>query len=91
MKKTLISSLIVTLLTACGSSSDNEQQTTSPEIVEVYEKSEMEKLDNDYGPLLLGELQKRLESTIEEFHLDLKVILDKSFKDINFKDAEFMQ
>lgn len=42
MKKTLISSLIVTLLTACGSSSDNEQQTTPPEIVEVYEKSEME-------------------------------------------------
>ena len=41
----------------------------------------MEKLDNDYGPLLLGELQKRLESTIEEFHLDLKAILDKSFKE----------
>ena len=36
----------------------------------------MENLSNDYGPFLLDELQKRLESTISEFHSDLKNILD---------------
>ena len=28
----------------------------------------MEKLDNEYGPLLLDELNKRLELTIEKFN-----------------------
>ena len=45
----------------------------------------MEKLDNDYGPLLLKELQKRLENTIEEFHTDLKSILEETFKNHNLK------
>ena len=27
----------------------------------------LEELDNDYGPFLLGELNKRLEKTIEDF------------------------
>ena len=40
----------------------------------------MENLSNDYGPFLLDELQKRLESKISEFHSDLKNILDESFK-----------
>ena len=51
----------------------------------------MEKLDNDYGPLLLGELQKRLESTIEEFHLDLKTILDQSFQDYDSRFKKRIQ
>ena len=41
----------------------------------------MEKLDNEYGPFLLDELQRRLESTIEDFHEELKMILEKTFKD----------
>ena len=41
----------------------------------------MEKLDNDYGPLLLEELQKRLETTINEFHSDLKTILEQTFNE----------
>ena len=45
----------------------------------------MEKLNNDYGPFLLEELQKRLESTINEFHSDLKTILDESFKNHDMK------
>ena len=45
----------------------------------------MEKLDNDYGPLLLEELQKRLENTIEEFHSDLKTILEQTFDKHNSK------
>ena len=40
----------------------------------------MEKLDNEYGPFLLDELQRRLELTIEEFHDDLKNILEITFK-----------
>ena len=45
----------------------------------------MEKLDNEYGPFLLDELQRRLESTIEGFHEDLKMILEKTFKDHDIK------
>ena len=40
----------------------------------------MEKLNNEYGPFLLDELQKRLETTINEFHSDLKIIFEDSFK-----------
>jgi len=40
----------------------------------------MEKLNNEYGPFLLDELQKRLETTINEFHTDLKMIFEDSFK-----------
>ena len=48
----------------------------------------MEKLDNEYGPFLLDELNKRLEKTIEDFHNDLKSILDKSFNEYNLKLKE---
>ena len=48
----------------------------------------MEKLDNEYGPFLLNELNKRLEQTIEKFNLDLKTILDESFKVYDFKKNE---
>ena len=44
----------------------------------------MEKLNNEYGPFLLDELQKRLETTINEFHADLKMIFEDSFK--NYKN-----
>jgi len=36
----------------------------------------MEKLDNEYGPFLLDELNNRLEKTIEKFNEDLKLVLD---------------
>ena len=39
----------------------------------------MEKLENDYGPLMLGELQKRLKKTIEDFHDDLTCVLKDAF------------
>jgi hypothetical protein len=39
----------------------------------------MEKINNEYGPFILDELQKRLEFTIEEFHGDLKFVLDSAF------------
>ena len=48
----------------------------------------MEKLDNEYGPFLLDELNKRLEQTIEKFNSDLKTILDESFKVYDFKKSE---
>ena len=46
----------------------------------------MEKLNNDYGPFLLEELENRLESTIHEFHLELKAILEQSFKNHKTKN-----
>jgi len=48
----------------------------------------MEKLDNEYSPLLLDELNKRLELTIEKFNSDLKMILDDTFNKYNFKVKE---
>ena len=48
----------------------------------------MEKLDSEYGPLLLDELNKRLEKTIEKFNSDLKMILDDVFEKHNFKTEE---
>ena len=41
----------------------------------------MEKLENDYGPLMLGELQKRLKKTIEDFHNDVNLVLKDAFED----------
>ena len=43
----------------------------------------MEKVNNEYGPFILDELQKRLEFTIEEFHSDLKTVLSNAFKKHN--------
>ena len=43
----------------------------------------MEKINNEYGPFILDELQKRLEFTIEEFHGDLKFVLDSAFNKHN--------
>jgi len=40
----------------------------------------MEKINGDYGPFILDELQKRLEFTIQEFNDDLKVVLESTFK-----------
>jgi len=39
----------------------------------------MEKLENEYGPLMLGELQKRLIKTIEEFQEDVSLVLNSAF------------
>ena len=45
----------------------------------------MEKLDSEYGPFLLDELNKRLEQTIQEFHTELKNILENSFNAYDLK------
>ena len=39
----------------------------------------MEKMENDYGPLMLEELQKRLKKTIEDFHDDVNIVLKDAF------------
>ena len=49
----------------------------------------MEKINSDYGPFILDELQKRLEFTIKEFNDDLKIVLESTFKkhnDLNQKE-----
>ena len=40
----------------------------------------MEKLENDYGPLMLEELQKRLIKTIEDFQTDVSSVLAQAFE-----------
>ena len=39
----------------------------------------MEKINYQYGPFILDELQKRIEFTIEEFFNDLKLVLNNVF------------
>jgi len=45
----------------------------------------MEKLENDYGPLMLSELQKRLKKTIEDFHDDVSSVLKNAFDGYDMK------
>tara|TARA_B110000116_G_scaffold243025_1_gene232565 strand:- start:320 stop:655 length:336 start_codon:yes stop_codon:yes gene_type:complete len=39
----------------------------------------MEKLENEYGPLMLEELQKRLIKTIADFQSDVSSVLTEAF------------
>jgi len=48
----------------------------------------MEKINSEYGPFILDELQKRLEFTIQEFHGDLKEVLKIAFNKHDNLDKE---
>jgi len=48
----------------------------------------MEKLETDYGPLMLGELQKRLKKTIEDFHNDVNSVLKDAFNNHKNKTCD---
>ena len=58
-------------------------------LIEVNEL--MEKLENDYGPLMLGELQKRLKKTIEDFHNDVNSVLENAFDDYGTNHQELIK
>ena len=45
----------------------------------------MQKLDNEYGPLMLKELENRLFKTISDFQSDLKNVLEDSFNEHRLK------
>ena len=45
----------------------------------------MNKLENDYGPLMLDELKKRLKKTIEEFQEDVTSVLKDAFENHQLK------
>ena len=42
-------------------------------------------LENDYGPLMLDELKKRLKKTIEEFQEDVSSVLKDAFENHELK------
>jgi len=48
----------------------------------------MEKINSNYGPFILDELQKRLEFTIQEFNDDLKIVLETTFNKHNNLNKE---
>ena len=48
----------------------------------------MDKINDDYGPFILNELQKRLEFTISEFNDDLKIVLESAFRKHSSKEKE---
>tara|TARA_X000001036_G_C20562154_1_gene758927 strand:+ start:566 stop:880 length:315 start_codon:yes stop_codon:yes gene_type:complete len=45
----------------------------------------MNQLENDYGPLMLDELKKRLHKTIEEFQEDVTSVLKDAFNKHDLK------
>ena len=45
----------------------------------------MNQLENDYGPLMLDELKKRLKKTIEEFQEDVTSVLREAFENHKMK------
>ena len=45
----------------------------------------MQKLDNEYGPIMLKELEERLMKTINDFQSDLKSILENAFNEHKLK------
>ena len=45
----------------------------------------MQKLDNEYGPIMLKELEERLMKTINDFQSDLKSILENTFNEHKIK------
>ena len=45
----------------------------------------MNQLENDYGPLMLDELKKRLKKTIEEFQEDVTSVLKDAFENHELK------
>tara|TARA_Y100000994_G_scaffold246578_1_gene250183 strand:- start:1410 stop:1727 length:318 start_codon:yes stop_codon:yes gene_type:complete len=45
----------------------------------------MNQLENDYGPLMLDELKKRLKKTIEEFQEDVTSVLKEAFDNHELK------
>ena len=52
-------------------------------LIEVNEL--MEKLENEYGPLMLEELQKRLIKTIQDFQSDVSSVLADAFENHRIK------
>ncbi len=45
----------------------------------------MQTFDNEYGPLMLKELEDRLIKTINDFQNDVKSVLENSFKEHRMK------
>ena len=51
----------------------------------------MNQLENDYGPLMLDELKKRLKKTIEEFQEDVTSVLKDAFEKHELKHENINQ
>ena len=45
----------------------------------------MQKLENEYGPIMLEELQERLIKTINDFQSDVNSVLENAFKSHRMK------
>ena len=45
----------------------------------------MQKLENEYGPIMLEELQERLIKTINDFQSDVNSVLENAFKNHRLK------
>tara|TARA_B100000686_G_C16067701_1_gene607803 strand:- start:3 stop:335 length:333 start_codon:yes stop_codon:yes gene_type:complete len=48
----------------------------------------MQKLENEYGPIMLEELQERLVKTINDFQDDVNAVLKDAFKNHHMKHED---
>ena len=62
---------------------DEKRQYLLDELSEL-----MEQASGDYGPLLMKELQRRLEFVVKNFNEELKVLIQNSFEDWKIKDSQ---
>ena len=62
---------------------DEKRQYLLDELSEL-----MEQASGDNGPLLMKELQRRLEFVVQNFNEELKALIQSSFKDWKIKDSQ---
>ncbi len=62
---------------------DEKRQYLLDELSEL-----MEQASGDYGPLLMKELQRRLEFVVQNFNEELKALIQSSFEDWKIKDSQ---
>ena len=81
-----------------GLKKENEQEKAEVDTVPAlnekcqYLMDELSKLMNqvsgDYGPLLMEELQRRMEVVVENFNEELNILIQSSFEKWKIKDSQ---
>ena len=62
---------------------DEKRQYLLDELSEL-----MDQTSGDYGPVLMEELQRRLEFVVQNFNEELKAMIKSSFEDWKIKDSQ---
>jgi hypothetical protein len=76
----------------------NGEETVGAETISILDEKRqylldklsdlMEQTSGDYGPLLMQELQRRLEFVVQNFNEELKVLIKSSFEEWKVQDSQ---